>query len=103
MIKNEKQIERILELFYSLMEKKIFLSKWATPKTVCELCNCKLSILNRALKEQLGFSIGQIIALHRVQYARELLLIGVKYGLVYKYSGFNSHKELEKALESIAN
>lgn len=95
--------EKVLELFCFLMEKSIFLASGITPKNVAELCNCKLSILNGVLEDQLGFSIKQILALYRVQYARELLLAGVGYEFACKYSGIRSIKELEEALEYIDN
>lgn len=103
MVTNEIQADCVLELFCSLMEKKIFLTRGITPKNLAELCNCKLSFLNRCLYKQLGFSVEQIISLYKVGYARELLSIGVGYEFACKYSGFNSIKELEKALECVDN
>lgn len=102
-MENDREIENILEMFCGLMEKNIFLYKSMCPKTISLLCNCSQIILDRVLLEQLGFSTKQTIALYRVQYARELLSIGVNYNIVYKYSGFNSRKELEKALGCIVN
>lgn len=100
---NQKLIENKLELFCDLMEKRIFLIKDMCPQKIAELCNCTLSLLNEAIAEQLGFSIRQIMALYKIQYARELLSIGIRYEIVYKHSGFNSQKELEKAMECIVN
>jgi len=100
---NQKQIERVMGLFCSLMEKNIFLLYDINLQKIAELCKCSSLILEEALLVQLGFSLKQTIALYRIQYARELLSIGIGYGFVYKYSGFNSQKELEEALESIVN
>jgi|GEM_PF-2018636 len=103
MIINQKEKDRILDLFCSLMEMKIFLIHDINLRKIAELCICSPLILEEALIVQLGFSFEQTIALYRIQYARELLSIGIRDGFVYKYSGFSSKKELEKAMESIVN
>jgi len=103
MITNQKEIDRIFDLFCSLMEKNIFLIQGIDLQKIAELCICSSLILEEALIVQLGFSFKQTVALYRIQYARELLSIGIRYGIVYKYSGFSSKKELEKAMESIVN
>ncbi|MDD2583753.1 MAG: hypothetical protein PHE99_02255 [Bacteroidales bacterium] len=103
MVTNEIQTDKVIEMFCSLMEKKIFLTRGITPKILAEFCSCKPVYLKKVLFEQFGFSIGQIITLYKVGYARELLSIGVGYEFACKYSGFNSIKELEKALECVDN
>ncbi len=100
---NEILLERALGLFCCLIEKRIFHIKNIKLENVAVLCNCTPLILEQAIYEKLGYSFDQMITHLRVGYARELLLIGIEYRFVYKYSGFNSSKELEMALGCIAN
>lgn len=103
MILKLSRAEQIMELFYSLMENKIFLVRNIDSNKMAQICNCEPSFLNDALKEQVGFSLADILSLYRIAHARELLTIGIKYRFVYKYSGFKTKKEFEKAMECIAN
>ncbi|MFA6770366.1 MAG: hypothetical protein WCR71_04260 [Bacteroidales bacterium] len=103
MTTDKKVTESLFELFCNLMENKIFLITEFNLKDASILCNCSSLVLEQTINKKLGFSFTQIISLYRVGYARKLLSIGVSYAFVYKYSGFNSVKELEKAMECIVN
>ena len=60
MVTNEIQTDKVIEMFCSLMEKKIFLTRGITPKILAEFCSCKPVYLKRFYLSNLGFQLGKL-------------------------------------------
>jgi AraC-like DNA-binding protein len=97
-----KENEKYLELIFELLEdKRIYLIKDINTEKISEILKKNVRYLNGILKSSIGLSIENLIVMYRVQYARELLAIGIDYEKLWDLSGFASSSDMESALESI--
>ncbi|NCB18948.1 MAG: hypothetical protein EOM61_04940 [Bacteroidia bacterium] len=93
----------ITEMFGHLMEMSLFLSPSVNRRRIAKLCGCSPGLLDQSLKEEFGFTSMEIVALYRLQFARNLMALGAGYKDLYRYSGFSSRTEMERALKYIVN
>lgn len=94
--------EKYLEQLVFLMEdKRLYLISDLSSHEVARLLKIRSSCLNNLLYENLGVEIGQIISMYRIQHAREMLTMGVRYRELWRFSGFSSQSNMDRAFEDI--
>ncbi|MFA6334019.1 MAG: helix-turn-helix domain-containing protein [Bacteroidales bacterium] len=94
--------EQYLEQFIILMEhQRLYLIRELSSGEIARLINIRSSRLNKLLYESLGMEIRQIISMYRIQHARELLAMGVRYRELWKLSGFSSQSSMDREFEDI--
>lgn len=86
---------------FLMEEKKLFLIKGLSDHQIALLLKTNIRNLNRILNESLGMGMEKIISMYRIQHARELLIMGVNYKDLWKFSGFNSLSKMERAFEDV--
>lgn len=97
-----KTDERSLEKLIILMEKeKLYLIKDLSLAEVAGLLDIGSRRLDRLLYDSLGMRLRQIISMYRIQHARELLMIGVKYRVLWRLSGFGSQSGMDRAFDDV--
>ena len=93
----------VTDMFCQLMEMSLYLSPSVNRVCIAKLCCCSPGILDQCLKEEFGYTSMEIVALCRLQFAQSLMVMGAGYNDLYRYSGFSSRKEMERALKYIVN
>ena len=89
------------QLILLMEEKNLFLIKGLTGYQIARVLKTNRKNLNCILYDSLGMDLEKIISMYRIQYARELLIMGVSYKELWKFSGFGSQSNMERAFEDI--
>ncbi|MFA5714108.1 MAG: hypothetical protein WC960_08065 [Bacteroidales bacterium] len=92
-----------LEVVDRLLQSGIYLSRATKGRVVAQLCGLRLNLLNSLLLEEVGYTIEQLISLYRVQHASIFMREGIPYRKLFRYCGFGSLRELERAQQLIVN
>lgn len=99
-ISSDKYLE---QLMFLMEDKKLYLIKNLYPYEIARLLKLKSCRLNNLLYESLGIGIEKLISMYRIQHARELLFMGVRYKELWKFSGFISQTSLERAFQDVVD
>jgi len=89
------------QLMFLMEEKKLYLIKELSALEIARLLKIKNWELNNLLNENLGLGIEKIISMYRIQHARELLFMGVRFKEIWKFSGFVSQSSMERAFQDV--
>lgn len=99
-LSSDKYLEMLM---FFMEEKKLYLNKDLSSQEIALLLKIKRCELNNLLYESLGINIDQMISMYRIQHARELLFMGVKYKELWKFSGFISQSSMESAFQDVVD
>lgn len=97
------ELNYLVELVDSLLESGIYISSKIDGRKFAALCGLSLKQLNSSLINLVGYTIDQLLSLYRLQYASFLMKRGLPYKRLYRYCGFRSEGELERAQKLIVN
>lgn len=94
----QETLTTILELFE---KESVYLNRTVTYDDLALLSGENVNDLQSDFEKEFGYSLDEMISVWRLCHARELLLKGVPYSLVWKLSGFKSRKELEREWDKL--
>lgn len=90
------------ESLVKLMEKgMVYLNPGFGPRDLSVLTGVPLRHLENSSVNVFGLSLSRLIEMYRIQYSRNLLISGVSFKNLNRYSGFGSFYSFKRALEHI--
>lgn len=92
----------LFELIYLLLdEKRLFLNPGFSGKDITAHFFPGESVGESLILEEFGCSMNDLISYYRLQHARNLLVEGFGFEVVWRYSGFKSKRLMIKALSRV--
>lgn len=89
--------EKTMAIISDMFEKEaVYLTRAVTYDDLALLTGEDADELKRDFEKEFAYPLDEMIGIWRLTHARELLLKGVPYSLIWKFSGFKSRKEMER-------
>ncbi len=86
---------------FLLEEKRVFIVRGDCSGILAKAAGVSRRELEKIVMDSTGLEISFVVDLYRVQHARDLLIAGVDYQVVWAMSGFTSPGALNRAFECI--
>lgn len=80
---------------------KIYLSRKLRGDDIAVILGEDSKEVGRTFEKEFGYPFHDMVSIWRLCHARDLLLRKVPYSLVWKLSGFESRKEMERELDRL--
>ncbi len=89
--------KKTIAVISDMFEKEaLYLTRKVSYDDLALLTGEDVNELEKDFEKEFGYSLDEMVGIWRLSHARELLLKGVPYSLIWKFSGFRSLKEMER-------